>query len=139
MDPRERDPEAKRKNRVLTKVAVLLEACIDLESKNNEQLKKHKENHACFIKVTVLLKDFIVFRPQIYRRLKQNHDFCQIPWIFFFFFLLQGLSPGDPLAVPVPLSIKWRCASIPIFLLCMALDRPHELEFVSIQSYGDST
>ena len=43
MDPQERDPEAKKKTkktRGLTKVGVLLETCIDFESKNNEKLKK---------------------------------------------------------------------------------------------------
>ena len=42
MDPQERDPEAKKKkkSRGLTKVGVLLETCIDFESKNNEKLKK---------------------------------------------------------------------------------------------------
>ena len=41
MDPQERDPEAKKKKtRGLTKVGVLLETCIDFESKNNEKLKK---------------------------------------------------------------------------------------------------
>ena len=42
MDPQERDPEAKKKkkSRDLTKVGVLLETCIDFESKNNEKLKK---------------------------------------------------------------------------------------------------
>ena len=41
MDPQERDPEAKKKkSRTLTKVGVLLETCIDFESKNNEKLKK---------------------------------------------------------------------------------------------------
>ena len=35
MDPQERDPEAKKK-----KVGVLLETCIDFESKNNEKPKK---------------------------------------------------------------------------------------------------
>ena len=38
MDPQERDPEAKKKekSRDLAKVMVLLETSIDLESKNNE-------------------------------------------------------------------------------------------------------
>ena len=42
MDPQERGPEAnkKRNSRGLTKVGVLLETCIDFESKNNEKLKK---------------------------------------------------------------------------------------------------
>ena len=40
MDPQERDPEAKKKTIDLTKVGVLLETCIDFESKNNEKLKK---------------------------------------------------------------------------------------------------
>ena len=42
MDPQERGPEAKqkKKSRGLTKVGVLLETCIDFESKNNEKLKK---------------------------------------------------------------------------------------------------
>ena len=39
MDPQERDPEATKK-RGLTKVGVLLETCIDFESKNNEKPKK---------------------------------------------------------------------------------------------------
>ena len=36
-----KDPEAKkRKSRDLAKVMVLLETCIDFDSKNNEKLKK---------------------------------------------------------------------------------------------------
>ena len=39
MDPQERDPEAK-KSRGLAKVMVLLETCIDFESKNSEKPRK---------------------------------------------------------------------------------------------------